>query len=375
MNRPNPKSHLRDSSLVMTAVATIAVMLSVSCFDTKTSLCEKYGVRCRPDQVCAANQAVCIFSGGCGDAVVGIDEECDDGNVVNGDGCSVNCTLQRCGNRIVEPGEDCDVGPGGSQGCDDDCTFVECGDGHLNTLAREECDTGSEHNPSCNALCKLPICGDRISDLELGEHCDTGGDSIGCDADCTSAVCGDGYVNDKSFPPGSPLPEVCDTGGVNASDCDRDCTKPLCGDGIHNSLADEECDDNNMSNDDSCVRDTLGRCKMAWCGDGFVRMQGPNPEQCDDSNFNNNDFCVGTCMNATCGDGFVRTHGTSPEQCDNGTANHNDIPNACRTDCRTAFCGDGVRDAGEMCDPGGSYGNGDTCSGLLSCLPNCLQCI
>lgn len=36
-------------------------------------------------------------------------------------------------------------------------------------------------------------CGDGVP--QTGETCDTGGDSPTCDADCTTAVCGDGYLN------------------------------------------------------------------------------------------------------------------------------------------------------------------------------------
>ncbi len=68
-------------------------------------------------------------------------EECDDGNINSGDGCSSSCEIECNANGIVEPGEDCDpVGPKfnsnkdsceevtsdkpeGSLGCTDQCTF------------------------------------------------------------------------------------------------------------------------------------------------------------------------------------------------------------------------------------------------------------
>lgn len=37
---------------------------------------------------------------------------------------------------------------------------------------------------------------------------------------------------------------------------------------------------------------------------------------------------------------------------DDGGWNSDDEPNACRTDCRAPFCGDGVLDDGEACDDG-----------------------
>lgn len=50
-----------------------------------------------------------------------------------------------------------------------------------------------------------------------------------------------------------------------------------------------------------------------------------------------------------CGDGDVAPH---CEQCDDGAGNDDTTPNACRTDCRRAHCGDGIVDSGEQCDDG-----------------------
>ncbi len=58
---------------------------------------------------------------------------------------------------------------------------------------------------------------------------------------------------------------------------------------------------------------------------------------------------------AVCGDGEV----DSPrEQCDDGGSNSDSTPDACRTACVDAFCGDGVVDTGETCDG-------------VGCLPDC----
>ena len=47
-----------------------------------------------------------------------------------------------------------------------------------------------------------------------------------------------------------------------------------------------------------------------------------------------------------CGDENVDTG----EQCDEGAANSDSQPDACRSDCRSAFCGDSVKDSSEICD-------------------------
>ncbi|MCY0994995.1 DUF4215 domain-containing protein [Nannocystis sp. ILAH1] len=61
-----------------------------------------------PDTTSPATTAV----EGCGDSVQGPGEECDDGNMVEGDGCSNACKLEYCGDMIVQPKEECDGGDG-----------------------------------------------------------------------------------------------------------------------------------------------------------------------------------------------------------------------------------------------------------------------
>ena len=47
---------------------------------------------------------------GCGDAILGPGEECDDGNDEPGDGCTPDCLLESvCGNGIVDFGEQCEL--------------------------------------------------------------------------------------------------------------------------------------------------------------------------------------------------------------------------------------------------------------------------
>ncbi|MEM6558192.1 MAG: hypothetical protein AAF605_00270 [Myxococcota bacterium] len=48
------------------------------------------------------------------------------------------------------------------------------------------------------------------------------------------------------------------------------------------------------------------------------------------------------------------------EECDDGIDNSDTIADACRTDCREAFCGDGVQDSNESCDDGNAI-DGDGC--------------
>ena len=56
----------------------------------------------------------------CGDNVRAGAEECDDGNTLNGDGCSALCQIERqdCGNGRKDQNEECDDGNMiGGDGC------------------------------------------------------------------------------------------------------------------------------------------------------------------------------------------------------------------------------------------------------------------
>jgi hypothetical protein len=87
-----------------------------------------------------------------------------------------------CGNRQVDPGEDCDTG-GQTATCDDDCTRAFCGDAHLNPARGEICDGGDEML-RCTKACVRPRCGDRETH-RWTEECDRGPDGdMYCDSMC-----------------------------------------------------------------------------------------------------------------------------------------------------------------------------------------------
>ena len=113
--------------------------------------------------------------GVCGDNVVDPGEQCDDGNNVDGDGCSSNCQLENisnCGNNKIDQGEQCDDGNKVSgDGCSSTCQNegpVNCGDGKLD--ADEQCDDGNLVNgDGCSSVCK--------SELNGGGGCSLGSSS------------------------------------------------------------------------------------------------------------------------------------------------------------------------------------------------------
>lgn len=66
--------------------------------------------------------------GACGDGVLNVGEECDDGNTAPGDGCSPTCRREVCGNGVLDPGEECDDGNTVSgDGCSATCKLETSG--------------------------------------------------------------------------------------------------------------------------------------------------------------------------------------------------------------------------------------------------------
>jgi len=159
----------------------------------------------------------------CGDGFVSGTEACDDGNVVDGDGCTSACKIPGCGNGQVEAGEECDDGNTDNlDGCTASCKNAQCGDGFLQ-VGVEECDDG-------NMV-----------------------DTDACTSSCMNARCLDGIVQIGV--------EDCDDANTDNSDqCTSKCKAPACGDGLVFAGV-EECDDGNIIETDGCTT----ACKIEAC--------------------------------------------------------------------------------------------------------------
>lgn len=120
----------------------------------------------------------------CGDGIVDLGEDCDDGNTNNNDSCRNDCTAPVCGDGVLDSGEDCDDGnTTDGDGCSATCMLPMCGDGMVDP--GEECDDGNDdNNDACRNDCSTPFCGDGI--LDPGEQCDDGNmdDGDGCSSCC-----------------------------------------------------------------------------------------------------------------------------------------------------------------------------------------------
>jgi MYXO-CTERM domain-containing protein len=155
----------------------------------------------------------CQSSCGNGDRVRG--EECDDGNLDDGDGCSALCE--------VEEGWSCWEPDGPVSVC-----LETCGDGVIHP--NEECDAGEANSDelanACRTRCVEAACGDGV--IDDGEECDDGDENSdrsagACRTTCVAASCGDGVIDDG---------EICDpaTGEGTAADaCTTGCTPPDAG--------------------------------------------------------------------------------------------------------------------------------------------------
>jgi cysteine-rich repeat protein len=225
----------------------------------------------------------------CGDGVYDFGEDCDDGNLLNDDGCSEFCKLEHpelCGNGRSESGETCDdtnlnSGDGCSATCQDEGI---CGDGVQQPW--EQCEDGNEADgDGCSAECLLegPLnCGNSV--VDPGETCDDGGreDGDGCGSDCQiEGECGDSVIGSH---------ETCDDGNTADGDgCSAQCQveETECGNG--RIEAGESCDDSNVTDGDGCSAQCTR--ENPRCGNGIIDEN----EACDDGNTQDGDSCSANC--------------------------------------------------------------------------------
>ncbi len=353
----------------------------------------------------------CATTAICGDGVVEGIEVCDDGDTLDGNGCSALCQVEDgftclgegagsctadCGDGLVRGAETCDdLGTVDGDGCDSSCQVesgyactgepsscvTTCGDGFVAGV--ETCDdSGTADGDGCDSSCQV----------EPGFACT--GEPSSCDG-----ICGDGVILGT---------ETCDDfGTVGGDGCDATCqTEPgyvcsgepsscntVCGDSVVAGL--ETCDDGGTTGGDGCsaacqieggyqCTGSPSTCSEV-CGDGQI----VGGEQCDDSGTASGDGCSATCQfepgftcsgeptscSNICGDGLV----VQGETCDDSGTSSGD---GCSATCQTEIgytcsgepsscdpiCGDGLVRGAEACDDNG-ISDGDGCSSTCGVEP------
>jgi cysteine-rich repeat protein len=163
-------------------------------------------------------------SASCGNGLINTGETCDDGNTVNGDGCSAGCLVESGWYCVGEPSDCNPYCPDGScnngetcSTCPQDCgACANCGNGLLNagetcddanTLSGDGCSGGCliESGYECDNTPMPSICWKSCGDgtLDAGETCDDGNtySGDGCSPSCYVEI---GWICDND-----PMPSVC----------------------------------------------------------------------------------------------------------------------------------------------------------------------
>jgi cysteine-rich repeat protein len=327
----------------------------------------------------------------CGDGVVDTElgEQCDDGNVTNGDGCSESClpepgftcfgspsSCERlvCGDDAVVFGEGCEDGNvRDNDGCSSDCQIELPDRGEALVIDRtittttvpysppsSDCSSGGFGTQPFDAIWAVNNTGVAQSisvsaesgagpGVELAVFVGEwrpGQEPAGCLASSGFGFNDD--VQDVSVRPGESIAIVASTFGSTGS---RAVTLTIssagCGDGRVQRALGEVCDDGGTAAGDGCSATcTLepgfacegepSDCYIFGCGDGRVARDAG--ETCDDGNELDGDGCSSSCLEE---DGALCYGEPSI--------------------CVTPVCGDGVVELGEGCEDGNTR-DGDGCT-------------
>jgi MYXO-CTERM domain-containing protein len=236
----------------------------------------------------------------CGDGVLNTlaSEECDDGNTIDGDGCTSRCFAEpdTCGNGPCEAGETCN-------NCGADCALtplcLECPDLDGDGARDDQCggtDCNDEDPNVSPAMVEIPC--NRIDDdcsAATRDALDVDLDGSSCNFDCDDndparspllrELCGDGIDNDCD----DTTPDLFDFDGDGAM-CDVDCddyratTCPTCPELCGNTI-DDDC---NPATLDLFDADGDGSVCNVDCDDSNPARRPGGAELCDgiDNNCN-----------------------------------------------------------------------------------------
>jgi cysteine-rich repeat protein len=161
----------------------VLILFWGACLQEESNRCE-LGFVCASGLRCgrAGDAQICVASS-CGNGHLDLEETCDDGNNLSGDGCPADCSAP-CGDALVDPGEACDDGNAlDGDGCNHDCTETTCGNGIV--TSGESCDDSNAiEGDGCDSNCTRTACGNGV--VTEGEACDDGNatNRDGCEVNC-----------------------------------------------------------------------------------------------------------------------------------------------------------------------------------------------
>lgn len=280
-------------------------------------------------------------------------EQCDDGNMIAGDGCEPDCSFT------------CAIGADGDAQCDD----MDPCNGAETCSAEHTCASGTAlaDGSACGAgqicvggVCQDDTCGDLF--VSSGEDCDDGNATAGdgCDPDCTYSCtaadpskcapadpCAGVAACDDATHTCDPLVPLVDGAVCPGGYClGGACENAVCGDG--NMSPGEDCDDGNAIDGDGCDTGCVFSCAVpaADC---------PLPADCQMPVCSPQHTCAEATDPAKQG---LQCGGGAGYTCQNG---------ACSAP--GAVCGNGAVEMGEECDFGASNGPGTGCE--ANCTYSC----
>jgi cysteine-rich repeat protein len=335
----------------------------------------------------------------CGNGVVELGEQCDDGNLVDDDTCSSSCIVASCADGALNQGEtgvDCG-GPCAA------CGF--CGDGVQ--AAGEACDDGnSVDDDTCRNNCVAATCVDGLRNQgETAPDCGGPCSPCGSGGDCLSVALPRSSASASSAENGLVASLAIDTSASTrwssvhadpqwltvdlgalrrvrrvvlsweaAQSADFDLEISNAAEGPWTKLysyADAgESDFAGLNANGRYVRMYSRTRATAWgvslfdfavygdtniacgapittCGDGVVE----GSEQCDDANGVNDDACSNSCQAPSCTDG-IRNNGETAIDCGG----------PCTT---CVVCGNGLVQGAEQCDDGNVVDDDDCSNACL----------
>jgi hypothetical protein len=300
-------------------------------------------------------------SGGgfCGNGIVDVGEDCDDGNPTNGDGCDDDCSFSCTSDAACDDGatcngaETCNLATHQCQAGTAAADGTECGVGMQ--CQSGACVTTCSDDLDCQAVdpclgaqtCNLDINICEGTALDDGAECDLDGEPGIClGGACSESMCGDGFVDEAAG-------EQCEPPSMGA--CTATC--------VLGCVYDTDCDDGDPCNGTGTCTETQV-CDVsaslddgADCGGGNVCLAGACITPACTGNVDCNSACFG---GATCN---LQTF-----TCEGGTALWNGTP------CGGGnVCIDGECVAPECVDDPDCPTEGDVCVNGVCITPECTQ--